>query len=246
MKLSVGGVVLLERDQGVAVLRPDGAGVLVGHVDAGERQPDIVDDIVELVGWDGTADCLFDLIEQASSLLDAGAGLGAHVHEKLAGINRREEVLAEEWPQPEGQQNAGEKSGDKGLRRTEREQQQRAVALADLCEAVVEHPLEALERIARAPRRRLFALRLVAAAVVPAHQVVGHCRHQRAREQERTDQREHDRLGQRPEQVAGDAAELNIGTNTMHRQSSVTKAGMTICCAPSMIAGSICLPCSRW
>ena len=38
----------------------------------------------------------------------------------------------------------------------------------------------------------------------------------------------------------------NIGTKTMHRQSSVTNAGMTICWAPSMIAGSIGLPISRW
>jgi hypothetical protein len=91
-------VVLLERDQGIAVLGTDGAGVLVGHVDAGERQPDIVDDIVELVGWDGAADCLFDLIEQAGGLLDAGAGLGAHVHEDLPGIDGRKEVLAEERP----------------------------------------------------------------------------------------------------------------------------------------------------
>ena len=38
----------------------------------------------------------------------------------------------------------------------------------------------------------------------------------------------------------------NIGTNTMQMQSSETKAGVTICRAPSMIAGSTALPCSRW
>ena len=37
----------------------------------------------------------------------------------------------------------------------------------------------------------------------------------------------------------------NIGTNTMQMQSSETKAGVTICRAPSMIAGSTSLPCSR-
>ena len=51
-----GGVIRLEADQGIAVLRADRAGVLIGHVDAGKRQPDIVDDIVELVGRDGAAD----------------------------------------------------------------------------------------------------------------------------------------------------------------------------------------------
>ena len=41
-----------------------------------------------------------------------------------------------------------------------------------------------------------------------AHQIIGHGRHQRARQDERADQREHHRFGQRPEQIAGDAAEL--------------------------------------
>ncbi len=37
----------------------------------------------------------------------------------------------------------------------------------------------------------------------------------------------------------------NIGTNTMQMQSSETNAGVTICAAPSMIAVSTSLPCSR-
>ncbi len=37
----------------------------------------------------------------------------------------------------------------------------------------------------------------------------------------------------------------NIGTNTMQMHSSETKAGVTICAAPSRIAGSTSLPCSR-
>src|SRR3981189_2631821 len=37
----------------------------------------------------------------------------------------------------------------------------------------------------------------------------------------------------------------NIGTKTMQMQSSDTKAGVTICRAPSMIAVSTGLPCSR-
>ena len=38
----------------------------------------------------------------------------------------------------------------------------------------------------------------------------------------------------------------NIGMNTMQMHSSETKAGTTICEAPSMIAASTSLPCSRW
>ena len=37
----------------------------------------------------------------------------------------------------------------------------------------------------------------------------------------------------------------NIGTKTMQMQIVETKAGMAICCAPSRIAGSRSLPCSR-
>ena len=43
---------------------------------------------------------------------------------------------------------------------------------------------------------------------VGAQEIMGHRRHKRARENERADQREHDGFRQRPEQIAGDAAEL--------------------------------------
>ena len=38
----------------------------------------------------------------------------------------------------------------------------------------------------------------------------------------------------------------NIGMNTMQMHRSDTNAGTTICEAPSMIAASTGLPCSRW
>ena len=38
----------------------------------------------------------------------------------------------------------------------------------------------------------------------------------------------------------------NIGMNTMQMHSRDTKAGMTICEAPSRIAVSTSFPCSRW
>ena len=37
----------------------------------------------------------------------------------------------------------------------------------------------------------------------------------------------------------------NIGTNTMQMHNSETKAGVTICAAPSRMAVSTALPCSR-
>ena len=138
MKFRGRRVILFQADQGVAVLRPDGAGVLIGHVDAGERQADIVDDVVELIGRNGLADGLLDQVEQPRRLLDAGAGLGAHVHQDLPGIDRREEVLAEKRPEAEGEHDAGQKTDDEQLRAVEREQQQRAVAVADTREAALE------------------------------------------------------------------------------------------------------------
>ena len=44
--------------------------------------------------------------------------------------------------------------------------------------------------------------------MMAAHQIIGHGRHERARQDERADQRKDHRLGHRPEQIAGDAAEL--------------------------------------
>ena len=121
-------VILLEADQGVAVLGADRAGVLIGHVDAGKRQADVVDDVVELIGRDGAAHGLFDEVEQPRRFLDAGAGLGANVHQDLPGIDRRKEVLAQERPEAERKHDTGKESGDESLRAAEREQQQRAVA----------------------------------------------------------------------------------------------------------------------
>ncbi len=53
------------------------------------------------------------------------------------------------------------------------------------------------------------------------------------------------RLGHRHEQEARDPLQEDIGTNTMQMHSSETNAGTTICAAPSMIAVSTSLPCSR-
>ena len=103
-------VALLERDQRIAVLGADGASVLVGHVDAAERQADVVDDVVDLRRRDDAAHRLLDELEEARGLLDARAGLGAHVHQDLPGVDRREEILPEKRHEREGQQHAGEKA----------------------------------------------------------------------------------------------------------------------------------------
>ena len=157
----VGGrlVIFLQADERVAVLRADGAGVLIGHVDAGERQADIVDDIVELIGRNDAAHGLFDQIEQARGLLDAGAGLGADVHQDLPGIDRREEVLAQKRPEAEGDHDARQEAADEGLRAAKRQRQQRAIAVAEARERSLETLLKSLERIAGAWRRLRWIVR---------------------------------------------------------------------------------------
>ena len=49
---------------------------------------------------------------------------------------------------------------------------------------------------------------MVGGALLAAHQIVSHRRNQRARQDERADESKYYRLGQRPEQIAGNAAEL--------------------------------------
>jgi hypothetical protein len=147
-------MVFPQADERIAVFRTDRAGILVRHVDAGKRQADIVDDIVELIRRDGAAHGAFDQIEQARGLLDAGAGLGAHVHQDLAGIDIGKEILAEERPKAEGQYHAGQESDDEGFRPAERQQQQRSIAVTDASKAGLKALLKTFERIARAASSR--------------------------------------------------------------------------------------------
>ena len=56
----------------------------------------------------------------------------------------------------------------------------------------------------------------------------------------------HNRNGHRHEQKARNALRKNIGTKTMQMHSSETNAGVAIWVAPSMMAVSTSLPCSRW
>ena len=158
------------------------------------------------LGRNGRADRLLDLFQQAGGLFDPRARLGAHMHQDLAGINRREEILAQERRQPERQHDAGQKRCHEGLRVAQCIGQERAVAAAEPLEPRLEALLEAQQRIAGRRRRHLPDMAFH--AVMAVHQIIGHGRHQSPRQDERADQREHDGFGQRPEQVSRDAAKL--------------------------------------
>ena len=92
---AVGPVALFQLDLDVAVLRPDHAGVVVGHVDAGDRHADIVGERLDLARRNDPADRLLHVGELSGGLLDASADLGADMHQDRAGVDRRKEVAAD-------------------------------------------------------------------------------------------------------------------------------------------------------
>ena len=212
-RLDVAGgrtVVLLQADQRVAVLGADRAGVLIGHVDAGERQADIVDDVVELIGRNGRAHRLLDLFEQTGGFLDARAGL-ARAHASGSGRNRPagKKFSPRNGTRPNDSTTQARKPAMKVFGRSSASDQQRAVAArghaSKRCSKPCWNRLNGLrERIGGRSRPMSVSI----AVVMAAHQVVGHRRHERARQDERADQRENHGFRQRPEQIAGDAAKL--------------------------------------
>ena len=85
----------LEADQDVGVADADGAGIVVGHVDAGDRKPDIAHDAVEFVGRNDAVNGRSDPIGQAGRLLDPRSRRCPDVQLDLAAVDGREEILAE-------------------------------------------------------------------------------------------------------------------------------------------------------
>ena len=112
----VGGgrpVLRLERDQDLAVGRRHERRVAEGQVDAAGGEADVVEDGVDLVGRDRLADHVLDLGEAALGLLEARAGRGADVQAELPGVDRREEVHADQPEEAEGDRHeAREDAGD--------------------------------------------------------------------------------------------------------------------------------------
>ena len=88
-------VVRLQADQDVGILDPDRPRIVVGHVDAADAEPDVVDDAIQFIGRDDPVDRLADPVGELGGLLDPGAGLRPHMDLDLPAIDAREEVLAE-------------------------------------------------------------------------------------------------------------------------------------------------------
>ena len=104
--------------------------------------------------------------------------------------------------QQEGGGDESEEAGDEGRASPQRQFEHAAVALADMLEAGFEGLLDAHQRVARGGAGAVFQMR-----AMRLEQMIGHRRHQRARQDERADHREHDRFRHRHEQEARDAVE---------------------------------------
>ncbi len=114
------------------------------------------------------------------------------------------------------------------------------VALAQVLEAFFESDLQADQRIAARPR---LARRLV---LMAAQQILGHGRHERAREQIGGQHREHHRLGQRHEQIARHAPSERTWARTRcrWRASKQMPEPRSAGRRPEWPARSLC-PCAR-
>ena len=92
-----GGVVLVERYQDVGVAGADQAGGGVLGVQGGVGQADVVQDVVELGGWDGAANLLLHQIADFGGVFNAGATGSAQVENERPAVAGGKEVLAKKW-----------------------------------------------------------------------------------------------------------------------------------------------------
>jgi len=130
-------VIGLEADQDVGVANADGAGVVIGHVDAADREPDVADDAVELIGGNDTVNGGPDPVGQTGRLLDPCSRGGADMQLDLAAIHGREEVLAEIGRKAERQNAENQESGDHLDPVAQTELQQALIGFADVFEHVL-------------------------------------------------------------------------------------------------------------
>ena len=213
-----GRVVRFQADLNIAILRADGAAAAVGHVDAAERNANIIDDGVQLFGGDDLADPRFDAVERRGAFLDARAQGQAHMQGQGTRIGGREKVLAQARQQQERRQYARQEPDNEALACPQCQRQQAMVGVTDIGKV----PLESLLKVQHRLQQRIARFRVLFTLVV-----VDECifrmmpcawlgpmwfeqkhrqrRHQGARENERTGHGEDHRQRHGPEQVTGDA-----------------------------------------
>src|SRR5207302_5559053 len=97
-----GAMFFPERDENVRVSRADQARGGVLQIQCAVGQPDVIENVVHLIGWHGPANVLLDEVAEPGCLLDAGTALGAHMKDERARVAAGEEVLAKERHQQKG------------------------------------------------------------------------------------------------------------------------------------------------
>ena len=239
----VGGraVILAQLDLDVAVLRADRAGVVVGHVDAADRHADIVDDRRDLARRDDLADRLLDVGELvALSSIRVPTGARTCIRIWPASTDGKK-LLAEEGHQQERGQHEGQEAGDEDRRGLPtpapagRDSRRGSARNAPRTRAGT-GPADCATQACR--RSAVLGMRL--------QQVDRHRRHQRARQDEGADHGEHHRHRHRHEQ---EARRRRRGRTSARRRCRCRAArrrpASRSARAPSMMAVSTSLPCSR-
>src|SRR5260370_41447027 len=87
----------VQGDHDVCIGRSGGAAVIVAQVDAGNGNAEVINNSLKFLGWNFTANALFDAIYQHRSLLEASARMGTHMQAEPARVHARKKVLSKEW-----------------------------------------------------------------------------------------------------------------------------------------------------
>ena len=151
-------VILVERNQNVAVRGTHRSGIIVGGVDAAIGNPKVIDNPLQLVGGDNLADHLFDLIHRASCFFDAGTGFHPNVHIESSGIDRGEEILPEKGEQNHGDHRKAKDNRNELTGVSEPETQQIAITFPEFIESIFKPVVETGEPGKKGKRLPPFAL----------------------------------------------------------------------------------------
>ena len=168
----------LQRDQDFGVGRSDCPAVAVGKVDAAGRQTDVVENARELRGRDVLANDAFNLIGEGGGRFDPGAGLRPHMQTNLARVNRREEVLAEEWNERKAREAKDQKAEREKAAVLQTEAQHARVPFPQHVEAALETVVNAREHAGP-----LLRLRVLPPLHFSAQQIHDERRDERSREE---------------------------------------------------------------
>ena len=103
-------VLLIQAHQDFRVAGADHAGIAVGKIDAGVRQPDVVEDRDQFVFRDLLPQILLDFIAKPCGFFHPQSGAAANVEPHLPGIDAGEEILAQKKHQQQGKYAEGEKA----------------------------------------------------------------------------------------------------------------------------------------